>query len=351
ITGTIEYRTDIYNPDTVEALLQRFQQVVTAMTTDPTMRVSSIDLLDDAEHARIESVGNLGILERTATTPRSVPELLAAQVARAPHAVAVTFRGRHVTYRELDEASNRLAHRLIELGAGPGGRVALLLNRSAEAVVAITAVLKTGAAYVPMDPAIPDERIGFILADAAPMAAVTSAEFAVRLAGFDISVVDVGDPRIAAQSSGAVVGPTAGDVAYLIYTSGTTGRPKGVAITHHNVTQLLESLDAGLPKTRTWTHCHSLAFDVSVWEIWGALLYGGRLVVVPDDVVGSPADFRALLIDEEVTVLTQTPSAVRALSVGGLESVTLIVVGEACPVEVVQQWAPGRVMINAYGPT
>ena len=127
--------------------------------------------------------------------------------------------------------------------------------------------------------------------------------------------------------------------------------PKGVAITHHNVTQLLGSLDAGLPAAGVWPLCHSLAFDVSVWEIFGALLRGGRLVVVPEEVAGSPEDLHEVLVAERVSVLTQTPSAVAMLSEEGLESAALVVVGEACPVEVVDRWAPGRVMINAYGPT
>src|SRR5262249_14778929 len=147
--------------------------------------------------------------------------------------------------------------------------------------------------------------------------------------------------------------PAPDDIACLIYTSGTTGVPKGVAITHHNVTQLLASLDAGLQLApgQVWTQWHSLAFDVSVWEVWGALLHGGRLVVVPESVAGSPEDFHALLVTEKVTVLSQTPSAVGVLSAEGLGSAALVVAGEPCPAEVVDRWAPGRVMINAYGPT
>ena len=151
----------------------------------------------------------------------------------------------------------------------------------------------------------------------------------------------------------ALPAPAADDIAYLIYTSGTTGVPKGVAVTHHNITQLLDSLDAGLQLAagQVWTQCHSYAFDFSVWEIWGALLHGGRLVVVPESVARSPDDFHALLVAEQVSVLTQTPSAVGVLSPQGLESAALVVGGEACAAEVVDRWAPGRVMINAYGPT
>ena len=191
-----------------------------------------------------------------------------------------------MTYRELDEAANRLAHLLAGQGAGPGQCVALLLERSAEAIVAILAVLKTGAAYLPIDPALPAARIEFMLADAAPIAAITTAGLRSRLDGYDLLVIDVDDPRVDTQPSTALPAPAADDIAYLIYTSGTTGVPKGVAVTHHNVTQLLESLDAGveLRPGQVWTQCHSLAFDVSVWEICGALLHGGRLVVVPESV-------------------------------------------------------------------
>ena len=217
--------------------------------------------------------------------------------------------------------------------------------------MAIVAVLKTGAAYLPIDPALPAARIGFMVADAAPMAAITTTGLADRLDGCDLLVIDVDDPRIDSHPGTGLPAPAPDDIAYLIYTSGTTGVPKGVAITHHNVTQLLDSLDAGLPPGQVWTQCHSYAFDYSVWEIWGALLHGGRLVVVPESVAGSPEDFHALLVTEQVNVLTQTPSAVGVLSPEGLGSAALLIGGEPCPAEVVDRWAPGRVMINAYGPT
>ncbi|HNP42379.1 MAG TPA: amino acid adenylation domain-containing protein, partial [Nitrospira sp.] len=277
--------------------------------------------------------------------------MFAEQVSATPEATAITFAGQSLTYAELDEASNRLAHYLVDRGVGPGRCVGVLLPRSAEAIVAILAVLKCGAAYVPIDPAHPDERIGFVLADAAPLVVITDAQLRVRLEGHDLGIVDVEDEGIAAQPGTPLPFPAPDDIAYVIYTSGTTGTPKGVAVGHCNVTALMQSRPGGLAPGGVWTQCHSLAFDFSVWEIFGPLLSGGRVVVVADAVVRSAEELHALLVAEQVTVLSQTPSAVGMLSPLGLESTSLMIAAEPCPVEVVDRWAPGRVMVNGYGPT
>ncbi|WP_237761646.1 AMP-binding protein, partial [Mycobacterium kyorinense] len=161
------------------------------------------------------------------------------------------------------------------------------------------------------------------------------------------------DPAVGGQPGTPLPAPAPDDLAHIIYTSGTTGIPKGVAVTHHNVTRLFDSFDAGLQPGpgQVWTQFHSYAFDFSVWEIWGALFFGGHLVVVPDSVTRSAEDFHALLVAQRVTVLTQTPSAVAQLSPEGLEAATLVIGAEPCPVDVVDRWAPGRVMVNVYGPT
>ena len=216
--------------------------------------------------------------------------------------------------------------------------------------MAIAAVLKTGAAYLPIDPAHPDARIRFMVADAAPIAAITTTALADRLHGCDLPVIDVNDPVVDTQPSTALPGPAADDIAHIIYTSGTTGVPKGVAVTHRNVTQFLTVADAYVPPG-VWTQCNSYGFDTSVWEVWGPLLHGGRIVVVPESVAAAPDDFHALLVRERVSLLTWTPSAVATLSPQDLGQMALIVAGEACPAEVVDRWAPGRVMLNACGPT
>ncbi|MCV7077106.1 amino acid adenylation domain-containing protein, partial [Mycobacterium szulgai] len=320
IGGTVEYRTDVFDAASIARLVERLERVLTVMTSDPARLLSSVDVLDEVEHARLDEWGNRAVLASQAPPAlASLPALFAAQVARTPEAVALSNGARSWTYRELDEATNRLAHLLATHGAGPKQFVALLFSRSAEAIVAILAVLKTGAAYLPIDPAHPAARIEFMLADAAPIAAITTTGLRTRLDGYDLPVIDVEDdvrnPALASQPSTAPPAPRADDIAYLIYTSGTTGVPKGVAIAHHNVTALLTALDAemDLVPGQAWTQCHSYAFDYSVWEIWGALLSGGRLVVISEEVVRSPEDLYAILIAEEVSILSQTPSAFYAL--------------------------------------
>ena len=250
------------------------------MTADTGRRLSSIDLLDADEYERLDGWGNRAVLTRSAPAPVSVPVLFAAQVARTPAAVAISFDDRSMTYRELDEAANRLAHLVASHGAGPGQCVALLFSRSVEAIVAMLAVLKTGAAYLPIDPVMPAARIEFMLDDAAPLVAITTADRRSRLEGHDVVVVEVDDPALATQPDTALPAPAPQDLAYLIYTSGTTGVPKGVAISHRNLTHLAESMPTQLPAAQVWSQHHSYAFDFSVWEIWAALLGGGRLVVV-----------------------------------------------------------------------
>ncbi|MFJ9622279.1 amino acid adenylation domain-containing protein [Streptomyces sp. NPDC101181] len=256
-----------------------------------------------------------------ATDPgaRTIDAWFARQAAARGDAVAVTGVDGRLTYRELDRDANRLAHRLRDLGVGPETTVAVRVERTTSLVTALLAVLKAGGAYVPVDPSAPDERLRFTLADAGAAVLVTDRADRTGAAphvphtvltgrgGDDLSTY----PDTAPPAPGT--GPKS--LAYVIYTSGSTGVPKGVMVEHRNVTGLLTGVRDrfGFGPEDVWSLCASAAFDVSVWEMWGALLHGGRLVVVPDEVRRSPRELHALLRREGVTVLNQTPAAFRQL--------------------------------------
>jgi amino acid adenylation domain-containing protein len=241
------------------------------------------------------------------------------QARKTPDAIAVTCGGEHLTYRELRRQANQLAHYLKSLGVGTGTPVALLLERSLQMVVAILGVLKAGAVYVPVDLAYPKERFGFMLEDTQAPVLLTQESLRPALPATTAKVVFLDADRDLISSGPATgarlpaVRPNA--TAYIIYTSGSTGKPKGVLVTHHNVVRLFQATAPwyGFNAADVWTLFHSYSFDVSVWEIWGALFHGGRLVVVPYTVSRSPAQFYELLSREKVTVLSQTPSAFRQL--------------------------------------
>ncbi|OXM56486.1 non-ribosomal peptide synthetase [Amycolatopsis thailandensis] len=339
LDALVNYNTDLFDAATIERLTGWLRRMLDGIATAPELPLAGQPWISPAERDRVLVEWN----GKAAAEPSPVlHELFAARAARTPDAVAVTSGSTELTYGELDRRANRLAHRLIEEGAGPERLVALRLPRSADLVVAVLAVLKSGSAYLPIDPAYPAARIEATVADARPVCVVDSVEADGR-------------PDTAPQTR---VEP--GNAAYVIYTSGSTGVPKGVLIPHANVTRLFSSTAHwfGFDENDVWTLFHSYAFDFSVWELWGALLHGGRLVVVPQDAVREPEEFLALLAEQRVTVLNQTPSAFYRLSALPSRQLGLRYVifgGEALDPARLAEWyrrhPDGPRLVNMYGIT
>ncbi len=232
---------------------------------------------------------------------------------RSPDRIALTFENERMTYRELDRRAERIARALQARGVARGIGVALCCERSLELVIAIIGTLKAGGYYIPLDPAYPAERLSFMLDDAQPAVLLTSRELRPKLpaAAANVVLLDADLQNALGEPQYPAAAVKADDPAYVIYTSGSTGVPKGTRATHRNAVRLLAAArdEVAFGEDEVWTLFHSYAFDFSVWEIWGALAHGGRLVIVPYWVARSTEEFRALLAREEVTLLSQTPSA------------------------------------------
>ncbi|OFA06937.1 non-ribosomal peptide synthetase [Duganella sp. HH101] len=357
LTGIIEYATDLFDRASVATLARRLVRVLTAAVEAPERPISHIDFFDVAERAQLLEGWN-----RTASPfPEGQPahRQFEEQVLRTPDACAVeTAHGERLSYAVLNARANRLARQLRTRGVGADALVGLCAERSADMVAGVLAILKAGGAYVPLDPAYPADRLAYMLADARPALLLTERTLLDRLPAGDTPVLCFEDAGGLAAADGEANLPDHAlpdNLAYVIYTSGTTGRPKGAALAHRGLRNLIhaQSLAFGLAPGQRVLQFASFNFDASIWEIVMALSCGATLCLAERDALMPGEDLQKTLQDRAIGVATLGPVALNLLEPEGLPQLhTVIAAGEACPQALANRWATtGRRLFNGYGPT
>src|SRR5262249_6269051 len=314
VRGYVEYSADLFERETVAVLAARLVRLLKAAVATPQARVRELEIMEGGERQRVLEGVHVRLEERVAAT--TLTELFEGRAGASPEAEALSFQEQRLAYGELNRRANRLAHWLIGEGVGAESLVGIALERSPEMVIAIVATLKAGAAYLPLDPDYPRPRLEYMLQDARPHLVLTAENLRAQLpqdTGVRLVCLDAADFQ-ASLASLSTHNPSDAErilplqpehAAYVIYTSGSAGMPMRVVVTQQNVTRLFAAARRwfNFGSEDVWTLFHSHAFDFSVWEMWGAWLYGGRLVVVSRPVTRSPGEFLHLLVQERVTVL------------------------------------------------
>lgn len=363
--AALEYNTDLFTPETAQRILRHYQQLLTAAVTTPDVCINALPLLTASERQELLALGSAS--EHSNFDPSNLVELFVNSARSHADRIAVTAPGKKLTYQELDQRSDQLAYFLQQKGVRAETRVGIFQERSEALVISLLAILKAGGTYVPLDPRSPPERLRFISEDSGIILLLTEEVLlsSIPAALAEIVVIDriefSGEEEPTVTFASQILPSQA---AYIIYTSGSTGQPKGCLVTHSNVVRLMRNTEAwfGFNENDVWTLFHSFAFDFSVWEIWGALLYGGKLVVVPYLESRSPDAFRTLLQQEGVTILNQTPSAFRQLIRADKEAEdklalrAIIFGGEALELQSLKPWIERYGdgyprLINMYGIT
>ncbi|NJL51699.1 MAG: amino acid adenylation domain-containing protein [Hydrococcus sp. SU_1_0] len=356
LQGTFTYNTDLFDAATIERMTAHFQTLIAGIVDNFQQPIDQLPLLTTDERHQLLVKWN-----DTATEypQKCIHQLFEEQVERTPDAVAVVFEEQQLTYRELNQRANQLAHYLQKLGVMPDVLVGICLERSLEMVVALLGVLKAGGAYVPLDPGYPTERISFVLQDAQVKVLVTQKSLASRLPDHTATVVCLdGDRETIASSQVAVAVEVKPDnLAYVIYTSGSTGKPKGVLIPHRNAVNLLNSIQQkpGLTADDVLLSVTTISFDIAVSEIFLPLSVGAKLVLVSQQVAADGIQLLEALNTSGATFMQPTPVTWRLLLEAGWQgspNLKMISTGEALPRELANRLLPmGAELWNLYGPT
>ena len=358
----LEYCTALYMRETMERLSRHFMNILECVTRNLDIKLCDVDIMSEEEKQHILYDFN----DTKAEYPRhkTIHQLFEEQAERTPDNIALVFGDKQLTYRELNEKSNQLARLLRKKGIKPDSIIGIMVERSLEMIIGIMGVLKAGGAYLPIDPNYPVDRISYMLEDSGATLLLTDSGELINDTFNNISYIDLSDERIyTGEYSNLEENNNPNNLAYIIYTSGTTGQPKGAMIEHRNVVRLMfnDRMQYDFGEKDVWTMFHSFCFDFSVWEMYGALLYGGKLVVVPSLTAKDPKEYLRLLKKEGVTVLNQTPSAFYRLAQeetirkGKKLCIRYVIFGgEALKPIMLKAWKekyPDTKLVNMYGIT
>jgi amino acid adenylation domain-containing protein/non-ribosomal peptide synthase protein (TIGR01720 family) len=360
LTGHFEFSTELFDESTIARMAVHFETLLESIADNPDTPVSRLSFLTPDERELV--VFGWNQTRREYARDSCVHTIFESQVQRAPDAIAIVDAGKRWTYRALDERANALASHLRSMGAGPGSLVAVCMERSAEMIAALLAVLKSGAAYVPVDPEYPRARIAFMLSDTEACVLMTQRRFVERLPKHCAQVMcldEVAEWTGTGEERDRARALTASDLAYVMYTSGSTGTPKGVCIPHRAISRLVLNTDyVRLEPSDCLGHISSPSFDAATFEVWGALLLGGRIVVIPKNVALSPFEFREEIRRQGVTAMFLTSALFNQLASENprmFQTMRHLLVGGSAvdpkwAREVLRNDPPGR-LLNGYGPT